>query len=310
VAKKLGLISNLIDKGLNTASSGLRVSPFLNIGLLKDYLGVLKPRETSLLAFVGVAAAVIAGQGHPGANPLFLALVAILMGSAALNGLTNYLDREVDARMERTKLRALPSRRIYPPQKVLPLVIPLLLAGLGLAWYLHPLALVFGLIGTVAAVAARKTAFTHPLGAISGCCPVLIGYVAVSPQFSWTIVFLALLILVWVPLHVWSLMIAYRDDFRQAGILYFPISWRSQDAVKVLFSLSVILYAISLALWHSGGFGWFYFAVANILGLTVILASYNLLTRSASGDAWRVYKLSAFPYLGLILLTMCLDFWI
>jgi hypothetical protein len=79
-----------------------------------NYIEVLKPRETILLAFIGFCAAVIAGGGQPPIDTLLLATLAILMGSGAANGLTNYLDREVDARMERVKHRPLPSKRIFP----------------------------------------------------------------------------------------------------------------------------------------------------------------------------------------------------
>jgi len=64
---------------------------------------------------------------------LLLIALTILLASAGANGLTNYLDRDVDARMQRTKHRALPSKCIYPPEKVLPLTIGLVIVGLALA---------------------------------------------------------------------------------------------------------------------------------------------------------------------------------
>ncbi|MBC8477226.1 MAG: UbiA family prenyltransferase, partial [Dehalococcoidia bacterium] len=106
---------------------------------VRDYLGVLKPRESILLTFIGVCAAVVAGAGHPPPDRLMIVLIAILLASAGLNGLTNYLDRHVDARMQRTRNRALPSGRIVPAEKVLPLTITLVLTGMVLAWIMHPL---------------------------------------------------------------------------------------------------------------------------------------------------------------------------
>ena len=61
------------------------------------YIEVLKPRETSLLTFIGVCAAVVAAGGRPPISLLFIALTAIALGSGGCNGITNYLDREVDA---------------------------------------------------------------------------------------------------------------------------------------------------------------------------------------------------------------------
>ncbi|RPJ61942.1 MAG: hypothetical protein EHM12_04910, partial [Dehalococcoidia bacterium] len=81
--------------------------------IIIDYINVLKPRETSLLLFIGACAAVVAASNVDGVFPVsdfILALIAITLGSAGANGLTNYLDRDVDARMKRTCNRVLPSK--------------------------------------------------------------------------------------------------------------------------------------------------------------------------------------------------------
>jgi len=241
---------------------------------------------------------------------LFIALT-ILLASAGANGLTNYLDRDVDARMQRTKHRALPSKRIYPPEKVLPLTIGLAIIGLALAWSLHPLCFLADLIGTTAAIVWRKRwTCVFPQGMVAGCAPVLMGWLAIEPTFSWEILFLGVLIAVWLPLHVWSIMIANREDYLVAGQNYFPISWAVKDAVKVLLASSLIIYAASIGLYFAGSFAWLYLILANLLGIIMVYATSRLVISSASRDAWRLYKLSAFPYLGLIFITMCLDIWL
>jgi len=275
-----------------------------------DYITVLKPRETVLLAFIGVCSAIIGGQGSAPWDVLLLALVAITLGSAGANGVTNYLDRHVDARMKRTHLRSLPAKRILPAKKALVWSIFLVIVALTLAWFLHPLCFVFGLSGTIAASVFRKRVMCVIQGGIAGCAPVLIGYVAVTHRLDITILFLCILIAVWIPLHVWSVMVTNREDYLQAGIAYFPVTWRAKDAIKFLLALSVLLYAASIALWAVGNFGWLYFGVANILGIIMVYANYNLLKSGASRDAWKVYKLSAFPYLGVIFTVLCLNFWV
>lgn len=280
------------------------------IGTIIDYVTLIKPRETVLLAFIGICAAIIAGQGSVAPGVFMLALAAITVGSAGVNGLTNYLDRNVDARMTRTHLRSLPAKRIVPARRGLFWSFFLIVVALTLSWFLHPLALVFGLIGTVAASVFRKRVMCVIQGGIAGCAPVLIGYVAVTGQLDITILMLSILVLVWIPLHVWSVMIAYREDYLQAGVAFFPVTWKARDAIKVLVILSVILYAASIALWGAGNFGWLYFAVANILGIIMVNATYGILRNGASRDAWKLYKLSAFPYLGAIFIALCFDLWI
>ena len=278
--------------------------------MVRDYIEVLKLRESSLLTFIGICAAVIAGGGDLSLRLLLIALT-ILLAVAGANGLTNYLDRDVDARMRRTRHRALPSKRIYPPQKVLPLTIGLVIIGLVLAWQLHPLCFLFDLIGTLAAVVWRKRwTCVFPQGMLAGCAPVAMGWFAIEPTFSWEILLLCILIAVWLPLHVWSIMIANREDYLGAGLKYFPVSWEAKDVVKVLLVFCIMLYAASLALYFIGGFAWLYLVLANLLGIIMVCACSRLVISSASQDAWRLYKLSAFPYLGLIFLTMCLDVWL
>lgn len=278
---------------------------------VKNYIEVLKPRESGLLTFIGVGSAIIAGDGQPPLNLLFLALVTIFLASAGANGLTNYLDRDVDARMERTKNRALPSKRIYPPEKVLPLTISLVIIGLVLAWQLHWLAFAADLIGTTAAVVWRKRiTCVFPQGVLASCAPVLMGWFAIKPTFSWEILLLCLLIAVWLPLHVWSVMVANRDDYLGAGLNYFPMNIAVKSALRVLLIFGLVLYAASMALYFIGGFGWLYLVLANLLGIIMVYASSQMVISNLSQDAWRLYKLSAFPYLGLIFLAMCLDIWL
>jgi protoheme IX farnesyltransferase len=275
-----------------------------------DYITVLKPVETGLLVFIGIMAAIVAAGGYPPTGVFLLVLITLILGSAGSNGLTNYLDCEVDARMTRTCHRALPSRRIYPAQKALPLIISLIVFGLALAWLLNPLCFAVGLIGVIASSVWRKTISCTFLGIIAGCSPVLIGWLAVSPAFDIRILLLCMLVAIWTPVHVWTLMIANRDDYLSAGLHYFPLSWSIKDVVKILFSLSILLYTVSMLIYLAGGFHLLYLVVANILGALMIYANARLLFSMTSTAAWRVYKLSAFPYLGIIFLTMGLGIWI
>lgn len=277
---------------------------------LRNYIEVLKPRESGLLTFIGICAAIVASSGYPPLNRLLLAGVTILLASAGANGLTNYLDRDVDAKMQRTRHRALPSKRIYPPEKVLPVMISLAIIGLALAWWLHPLAFVADVIGTSAAVVWRKKATcVFPQGVLAGCAPVVMGWFAIKPTFGWEILLLCVMVGVWVPLHVWSVMIANREDYLAAGLGYFPMSREVKESVKVLLIFGLILYLTSISLYFIGGFAWFYLLLANLLGIAIVYSSSRLVATRASRDAWRLYKLSAFPYLGVIFLTMCLDIW-
>ena len=275
------------------------------------YIRVLKPRETILLTFIGVCAGVVAGAGQPDVKTLLLATLALLLGNGGTNGLTNYIDRNLDARLERVKHRPLPSKQIDPPWKMLPWAIGLIVAGMVIAWFLHWMCFTFAVAGVIVAITFRKrVTCVFPQGALAGCAPIFIGYVAISKSVDLTLLFLCLLIVIWIPLHVWSLMISHRDDYRQAGITYFPMSMEIKDSIKTLPILAMLLFAASIALYYEGDFDLIYLVTACIMGILTILSTSRLIYRKLSGESWKIYKLTAFPYLGILFLAMALDVWL
>ena len=285
--------------------------------VVRNYIEVLKPGATVLLAFIGLVSAFVAGDGSlPLATSLLVAATA-LSASAGANGLTNYLDRDIDARMQRARRRSLPSGRITPPEKVLPLTIGLVLAGLVLAWQLQPvfrLAFAADVVGTTAALVWRKRATcVFPQGMLAACAPVLIGWFAISTAFSWELVLLCGLIGLWLPLHVWSVMITHRDDYIDAGLTYFPMSRDAREGVRVLFVFSLVLAVMSVALYFVGAFAFLYLVASVVLAGFMVYGAFRLLISSPSArgeTAWRLYKLSSYPYLGLIFLAMAVDVWL
>jgi protoheme IX farnesyltransferase len=102
-------------------------------------------------------------------------------------------------------------------------------------------------------------------------------------------------------------MTAYRDDYRQAGVGIFPLWLAPPAALRLLLALALALLPVSLLPYLLGSFGRLYLATALTLGAAVVYASLRLLASGAGRDAWRVYKLSAYPYLGLLFLAMWLD---
>ena len=278
---------------------------------IKNYIEVLKPRETLLLGFIGLCSVIVGSGGNPPVGTLLLATTAILIASGAANGLTNYLDRNVDALMGRTANRVFPTHRIYPAWKALPWLLFLVITGLVLAWFLHPLAFVADLVGTVAAVVFRKRVIcVFPQGVIAGCAPVLMGWFAVNSSFNWEIALICLLITAWLPLHVWSVMVSNRDQYLGAGLNFFPMNVSVKSAVVVLLFFAVALNAAGIGLYFMAGYGWLYLVTVVILGAMMLFSSTRLVTNYSSRSAWRLYKLSSFPYLGILFLAMCLDIWL
>ena len=282
--------------------------------VIRNYVGVLKPAASILLTFIGIISAIVANDGIPEISKLVLIGTTVLVASAGANGLTNYLDRNVDARMLRTKNRALPAGRIRPPEKVLPLTIGLIVIGMVLAWFLQPafrLAFIADVVGTSAALIWRKRATcVFPQGMLASCAPMLMGWFAVKTAFGWELLFLCGFIGFWLPLHVWSVMLAHRDEYIDAGLTYFPINRKAGETFRLLFVLSLALAVFAIGLYFIGAFGLLYMLTAIIMSSILVYGAYRLINSGTSKSAWRLYKLSSFPYLGLVFLAIGLDKWL
>ena len=280
-------------------------------GSVRDYIAVIKPRETGILVFISIITALVAGNGSLSFDKFLFITGTVLMASAGANGLTNYLDRDIDSRMARTRKRVLPARKIYPPERALVFTAFLSAVGLLAAWFLHPLAFLADMVGTAAALIYRKrVTCVFPQGMIASCAPVLMGWFAVRPDINITVLLLCVLIALWLPSHIWSVMMAHKDDYRQAGINYFPVNCSIKVVSRILFFFSILLFGASMALYFVADFGLLYLVMAVISGIIIVYASWQFMVSGANGDAWKLYKLSAFPYLGLIFLVMALDIWL
>jgi protoheme IX farnesyltransferase len=285
---------------------------FTVLKTIRNYLEVLKPRETLLLGFIGFCTVIIAAGGQPDASRLLLATVAITIAAGGANGLTNFLDRNLDARMARTCRRVFPTQRINPAERALPWIACWIAAGLALAWLLHPVAFAADAVGTIAAAVYRKRAVcVFPQGVIASCAPVIMGWFAVTGQVRWELGLLCLLIAAWLPLHVWSVMVSHRDDYIGAGLTFFPMNVPVRLATNVLLLFALALNVVSLSLFFVAQLSLLYLVVTLGLGLMMLYGSTRLAVSAApSRDAWRLYKLSSFPYLGIVFLIMTVDVWL
>jgi protoheme IX farnesyltransferase len=274
---------------------------------ITSYFLLIKPRETLLLAFIGVCTSLIASQWlfQP---QRFVALVfALTLGSAGCNGLTNYLDRNVDERMPRTQGRVLPMGLIQPAEKSLLIIIPLIILALSMAWALSPICFATGVIGVIASALWRKTITCTLFGIVAGCSPVLIGWFAFHDSLNLTIFMICLLVALWIPIHVWSVIVAKRDEYRAAGLAYFPISMSTRKTITAIFVLTLLLVSVSLFMYFYKIFGLVYVLPAGILGAIMLASTLYMTVRGSPEFAWKIYRLSSFPYLGISFIAMAID---
>jgi protoheme IX farnesyltransferase len=282
----------------------------------RSYLTLTKPRIWGLLVFTGVAAMLVAYRAS-GVTPSLLQIgigaVAITLGSAAANTLTNYHDRDIDAIMERTRNRPLPSGQISPPSA---LVFGLVMAVLSvlIASYFNWLAATFMVVGLLDNIVVyslllkRKSWLNIILGGVSGGMPVLVGYAAVANTITPIAIYMSALVMVWIPTHIWSLAITVKDDYTAAKVPMLPVVFGDKVGAVCIAATSALLAVFSIAIFLFTTVTLFYTVSATLLGAVVLGYSAKLAIDKRSETAWTLFKITS-PYLALIFVAVVLDVW-
>ena len=283
---------------------------------LASYVAVTKPPSVLLLVFTALVPMVIAAGGQPIPVRLFVvAVVAITLGCAGANTLTCYIDRDIDAVMERTRKRPIPSKRIYPPQKALYWGLLLTLLSLILAWTINFLSFVCVALGFLdnvivySLLTKRRSPLNVIWGGFSGGLPALFGWAAVKNEISLTALFIAALVVLWIPNHIWNLAIFYSDDYKKVKVPMLPAVFDLTRTLRCIAATVLLMYLASIGLYFVGGFGWPYLVVALVSGLLISVGNLYLFFRPSRRNAWVLFKLSS-PYLFVLFAGMMADVWL
>jgi protoheme IX farnesyltransferase len=287
------------------------------VSLVKLYWELSKPKIVLLLVFTGIAGMLVAyKEVHqtPNIVALGIGFVAILLGSAGAEVLTNYHDRDIDSMMKRTHNRPIPTGRVTPRNALIFGLVASALSVL-LAAYLNWLAAAFMLFGLVDNVGVyslwlkRRSWLNIILGGISGGMPVLVGYTAVAGAVTPLALFMSALVIVWIPTHIWSLAIKEREEYRAAKIPMLPVIVNERVATVCIAFTSSLLVAFSLAiLLVPNAASPFYVVSAAALGATILGYSIKLAIDKTTKTAWTLFKLSS-PYLTVIFIVIVLNIW-
>ena len=266
-----------------------------------------------LLIFTTVTAMIVAARGQ--AIP-FVTLVATIIGgalaAAGASALNQYIDRDLDGRMTRTRNRPIPSGRIPPINALffgLGLVASaVLMLGLAVNWLSALLALIGALYYVVVytLLLKRNTVLNILIGGGAGAMPVLVGWAAVTGTLAPEAFILFAIIFYWTPPHSWALALLVNSDYERANVPMMPVA-RGEEAARVQILLySIQLAALTLLPVPFRMLGFAYLAAAIVLGTGLLHESIRLLQRKTGAAARRMYKYSTF-YLALLFLAMIVD---
>lgn len=187
------------------------------------YYWLTKPGIVYGNALMAIAGYFFGANGSPTLTVFLAMLVGICAVMASACVFNNVIDRDIDARMERTKQRAIPAGAI-PPAEALMFASFLLVVGLVLLLLgTNLLTAIVALAGHLAYVvlytyAKRKTIHGTLIGTLSGSTPPVIGYVAATGALDVTALLLFLALAAWQMAHFYAIAIFRRDDYAAAAI--------------------------------------------------------------------------------------------
>jgi heme o synthase len=282
------------------------------LAIFRDYLTLTKPRIISLLLLTTVATMFVADPSGP---PLATILWTMLGGYLAAGGagaINQYLDRERDARMARTRSRPLVSGRIAPLHGLIFGIALGAAAFLQLWFTVNPLSALLAMAGLLGYVFVY-TLWLKPLtpqniviGGAAGAVPPLVGWAAATGSLSAAALWPFAIVFLWTPPHFWALSLLIKDDYARTGVPMLPVVRGEEETRRQIVLYSILLVAVTIGPVLSGLFGAIYLAAALLLGGGFLFLAIRLRADRGRRAALRLY-LSSLAYLALLFIAMALD---
>jgi protoheme IX farnesyltransferase len=281
---------------------------------IKNYYELTKPKIWYLLVFTAFGAALSASWLFDipiSLTTWILLLGGVAAGSAAADTLTGYNDRDIDAIMERTKGRPIPSGRVSPKNA---LIFGLVLSAISLifSWFINMwafLLMAFGLFDNIIVYSKwlkRTSQYNIILGGFSGGAPALIGYVAVTFQNIEIGFVMAGLVFFWIPTHIWSLALHVKEDYKKAKVPMLPVVSSEIKSVRIIAITTLMMVVFGVIPFFFNQFGLIYLMTAAIFGAVMMILSLWLLIKPSEKASWLVFKFSS-PYLAALFIAFMVD---
>jgi protoheme IX farnesyltransferase len=266
----------------------------------RRYYDLTKPKVVALILFTALVGMLLAAPGMAPWQPLVFGLLGIGMAAAAGAALNHVVDQRIDALMDRTRNRPLPSGDMDTPHA--------LAFALGLAFFaililtilVNPLTALLTFCAFIGYAVIytlylkRRTPQNIVWGGIAGAAPPLLGWTAVTGELSSSAFLLLLLIFVWTPPHFWALAIKRRDEYARAGIPMLPITHGVEFTKQQILLYTLMLLIVSLMPFVTHMSGLLYLAGALCLGVGFIFQAFRLWRSADDRYAMRTFGYSIF----------------
>jgi protoheme IX farnesyltransferase len=294
---------------------------------VRAYIALTKPRIIELLLVTTVPAMVLATRDLPGATAgvswwdwawlVIWTMVGGTLAAGSANAINCYLDRDIDLLMARTRRRPLPAHEVEP-ERALVFGLALGVVSFGvMAWFVNLVAAFLTLLAIAFYVVVytvllkRSTPQNIVIGGAAGALPPVIGWAAVTGHVGVPALLLFALVFYWTPPHFWALSLRIRKDYAAAGVPMLPVVKGIPETTRQIALYTVLMVAVSVALWAVARMGAIYLGAALVLGLAFLWQAIGLWRRGSSEEAStagaiRLYRFSI-SYLTLLFAAVAID---
>ncbi|GLW65043.1 protoheme IX farnesyltransferase [Actinomadura rubrobrunea] len=286
--------------------------------LLRAYVALTKPRVIELLLITTIPVMFLAAGGVPPLGTVLATLAFGTLSAGAANAINCYIDRDIDAKMRRTRRRPLARAQVSPAETLVFGVVMAVASTVGFGLAVNALAAglsAFAILFYVfvySMLLKRRTAQNVVWGGIAGCMPVLIGWAAITGDLAWTPFVLFGVVFLWTPPHTWTLAMRYREDYAVAKVPMLPVVAGERRVVIESLVYTYATVACSLLLWPVAAMSPVYGAVAAVLGAVFLAEGHRLLKAVRAGVTgvhlrpMRFFHLSN-VYLALLFTAVAVD---
>ena len=278
----------------------------------RAYLALTKPRVVLLAAFCALIGMLLASDQWVGWQRIVGATAGISLLAAAGFVLNCMVEREIDARMARTRWRP-KVRGEVGQQQALVLAGTLGLSGALLLWQWVNVLTMWLTVATFVGYAVVYTIWLKPatpqnivIGGASGAMPPLLGWVSVSNEVTTQALILFLIIFVWTPPHFWSLALYRLEDYRRSGLPMLPITHGPAFTRLNILLYSLLLAAVAMLPFLTGMSGHVYLAASCLLNLWFVMLAWKLYRAYSDALARKLFRFSIW-YLAWLFAALLLD---
>ena len=280
--------------------------------LWREYFELCKPKVVALILFTAAVGMVLSTETWIPFNAWFWGLIGIGLAASAGAALNHWVDEEIDARMERTRARPLPTGSIQGNQAVAFALILATLSMIILVVFVNLLTAVLTFASMVGYAVIytmflkRSTPQNIVLGGAAGAAPPVLGWTAVTGELHGEALLLFLIIFIWTPPHFWALAIKRVDDYAKAGVPMLPVTHGIAFTKLHILLYTILLVVITIIPFLVFMSGTLYLAGALALGVGFVYYAVRLYRSDGDAFAMKTFGYSIF-YLSALFAFLLLD---